>query len=347
MTATPIKGVKALTGVHPDLVKVIEASMTKAKVMGLNFQVLEGVRSAKKQYQYFKKGWTQKDGIKSLSKHQLQADGFGHAVLLTQELGTNWQDTSFFKDLAEKIIIPTAKELKAAGIIAHDIVWGADWDGDGNIKEHKIKAWAHFQIKGEAHSPVVVIPRKYQAMTEENLRQVHPDLIKIVRKAQEKGLLFVVTSGLRSQQAQHKLYKKKATPIDGMSKKSKHQLQEDGFAHAIDLAPWPIDWKNIQSFVDLKDELEAIVTSLIRQKEITHAVLWGGSWQEFGHYELVSVENAVSKTVSSDIANPRIQELAETVEYKSPTQMPTPSQAGVIGGALFGVAYILKQSLGG
>lgn len=76
------------------------------------------------------------------------------------------------------------------------------------------------------------------------LAGVHPDLIKVVEKASEKFDL-VVLEGLRDKTRQEELVEQ------GKSKtmNSKHLIQDDGFGHAVDLAPDPIDWSDREAFV--------------------------------------------------------------------------------------------------
>jgi len=51
----------------------------------------------------------------------------------------DWNNIQRFKDMA-KSYIESAKE---EGI---KIVWGADWDMDGDIKEHKLIDYPHFEL---------------------------------------------------------------------------------------------------------------------------------------------------------------------------------------------------------
>jgi peptidoglycan L-alanyl-D-glutamate endopeptidase CwlK len=38
--------------------------------------------------------------------------------------------------------------LKCAKRLNVDLVWGADWDMDGDIEEHKFKDFPHYEISG-------------------------------------------------------------------------------------------------------------------------------------------------------------------------------------------------------
>ena len=81
---------------------------------------------------------------------------------------------------------------------------------------------------------------------ENKLDGVHPDLIKVVKKAAEK-YNFVVLEGVRSIERQQELFDTgKSKTMD-----SKHLLQQDGYGHAVDLAPDPTDWNDREQFVAL------------------------------------------------------------------------------------------------
>lgn len=73
-----------------------------------------------------------------------------------------------------------------------------------------------------------------------NLEQVHPDLARIAHTA----ILdwdCSITDGART------LAEQQRNVARGVSKTmaSKHLPQADGFAHAIDIVPYPIDWQAI------------------------------------------------------------------------------------------------------
>jgi peptidoglycan L-alanyl-D-glutamate endopeptidase CwlK len=40
-----------------------------------------------------------------------------------------------------------ARELKTLGKISHDVIWGCDWDGDHNLKEHTLFDFPHFELR--------------------------------------------------------------------------------------------------------------------------------------------------------------------------------------------------------
>ena len=139
------------------------------------------------------------------------------------------------------------------------------------------------------------------------LQGVHPDLIRVVRRA---ALLatpeqdFTVIEGVRSREAMMVNWGKGRTAGECVShgvpasysepslKKvtwlsnpfaSNHAKKPDGFGHAVDLAPYPIDWEDKARF----NSLALIMLSAAHQEGVK--IIWGGSWKkspDLPHYEL-------------------------------------------------------------
>jgi peptidoglycan L-alanyl-D-glutamate endopeptidase CwlK len=72
-----------------------------------------------------------------------------------------------------------------------------------------------------------------------------------------------------------------------------HGIQADGFGHAVDLAPYPIDWNDFERL----DQLATVMFAAAKELGVT--LRWGGNWDmddklhEHGesdspHYELVN-----------------------------------------------------------
>lgn len=116
------------------------------------------------------------------------------------------------------------------------------------------------------------------------LDRVHPRLVAVVQAVQTGmaalGHPMVVTAAVRSDSAQQALYAKGRTapgPIvtraDGVTKKSKHQLQADGYGHAVDLA-----------FLDAQGRPswdEAHPWGVFGALAKYHGATWGGDWTSF------------------------------------------------------------------
>lgn len=84
---------------------------------------------------------------------------------------------------------------------------------------------------------------------------------------------FSVACGYRGEQEQNEAYAR------GFSKlkfpQSKHNIKP---SKAMDLVPWPVDWKNIDRFKDLA----AIVKQEAAKLDVK--VRWGGDWAKFRDY---------------------------------------------------------------
>jgi peptidoglycan L-alanyl-D-glutamate endopeptidase CwlK len=118
-----------LVGVHPDLVRLMEAAIINSPI---DFTITEGVRTAKEQQILYAQGRTTKgpivttkDGVKNKSNHQIKADGFGHAVDLYPFVDGKVQVT-------DKDTVPNLKKIathikKCAKAMRIEIVWGGDW----------------------------------------------------------------------------------------------------------------------------------------------------------------------------------------------------------------------------
>ena len=103
------------------------------------------------------------------------------------------------------------------------------------------------------------------ARCESRLAGVHPDLVRVVRRAAEDGALFRVTEGLRTRERQAELVAKGAS----QTMNSRHLT-----GHAVDLAPLvdgAVSW-NWTHFFPLADA--------VAHAAVTEGVLliWGGAW---------------------------------------------------------------------
>ena len=98
-----------LTGVHPDLVKVVKLAITKTD---LDFTVLEGMRTVERQRQLLAKGAT-----KTMNSRHLT----GHAVDLAPVIdgAVSW-DWPLYHRLAKTV-------KAAAAELGVPLIWGGDW----------------------------------------------------------------------------------------------------------------------------------------------------------------------------------------------------------------------------
>ncbi len=99
------------------------------------------------------------------------------------------------------------------------------------------------------------------------LSEVHPDLQEVLYHA-IAIVDFSVLEGARSKERQKELYDA------GHSKtmNSKHRIQGDGYAHAVDIAPYPIDWDDYRRFYFLA----GVVFAVAKRRGVR--IRWGGDW---------------------------------------------------------------------
>lgn len=109
----------------------------------------------------------------------------------------------------------------------------------------------------------------------QRLSGVHPDLVAVVERAITiTEVDFTVLEGLRSRDRQRELFAKGASK----TMNSRHLT-----GHAVDLAPWPIDWDDLSKFELVADAMKQA------SEELEVPVIWGGDWRTFydgPHFEL-------------------------------------------------------------
>lgn len=109
---------------------------------------------------------------------------------------------------------------------------------------------------------------KFSQRSEENLNGVHPDLIKVVRRALQLSTVdFTVIEGMRSKARQKRLFAQGATK----TMNSRHLT-----GHAVDLVPYPLDWNNKHAFEQIAQAMQKAA------KELGIAIRWGGDWNQNG-----------------------------------------------------------------
>jgi peptidoglycan L-alanyl-D-glutamate endopeptidase CwlK len=109
----------------------------------------------------------------------------------------------------------------------------------------------------------------------QNLSGVHPDLVAVVKRAiQITEVDMVVIEGVRSRERQKQLVAKGASK----TLNSRHIT-----GHAVDIAPWPIDWDDLERFEIMADAMKQAAD------ELGVDVEWGGDWRTFydgPHFQL-------------------------------------------------------------
>ena len=124
---------------------------------------------------------------------------------------------------------------------------------------------------------------------------VHPDLVRVVERAIRITTQdFSVLEGVRSQQRQFELYGQGRTREQLMAKgigprlakpkmrqvtwtlASNHFKQRDGYGHAVDLVPFPLDWEDLSKFDAISHAM------FIASHELGIPIRWGADWDRDG-----------------------------------------------------------------
>lgn len=117
---------------------------------------------------------------------------------------------------------------------------------------------------------------KLSNRSRDNLRGVHPKLVRVVERAIEITKVdFGVTQGLRTEIEQEQL----VAAGKSQTMKSKHLRQEDGFGHAVDLVAYVhtdggahVSWE-LNLYDDIADAMKKAA------REVGLSVRWGAAWQ--------------------------------------------------------------------
>lgn len=132
---------------HKDMVLIMEEVI---KIY--DFSVLEGLRTAEKQLEYFETGRSKLDGVKKKSKHQDDGSGLSRAIdIMPYKKGSNAfsgnkKDIARFYFLAG-IVKATTAILLAEGKISHTIRFGGDWNSNDLFDDQNFDDLPHFELK--------------------------------------------------------------------------------------------------------------------------------------------------------------------------------------------------------
>jgi len=121
----------------------------------------------------------------------------------------------------------------------------------------------------------------FSAASLAKLETCHPDLQAVMKEA-IKYFDFTITYGVRTVDEQQALYAQgrtkagaKVTWVDGVTKKSKHNYTP---SKAVDIAPFPINWKDREAFIYLAGHVMAIAEIMYADGRIAHKIRWGGDF---------------------------------------------------------------------
>ena len=132
----------------------------------------------------------------------------------------------------------------------------------------------------------------------DRLSGVHPNLQKVVKRAIEISEQdFSVLEGVRSDEQCYINWGKGRTAAQCQAKgvpakyakptvakvtwlnnplSSNHRKKPDGYGHAVDLAPYPLDWNDLTKFDKISKAMFAAA------KELGITIRWGADWDNDG-----------------------------------------------------------------
>ena len=127
---------------------------------------------------------------------------------------------------------------------------------------------------------------KFSQFSLDKLDGVHPSLVMIVSEVMAMGVMdFRVVEGVRT------LERQKALVADGKSKTmlSKHLIQSDGFGHAVDLFPYPVDMAKVNKGDAREIARFGVLAGLFKAVAFSHNVNvvsgmdWDGDGETLDH----------------------------------------------------------------
>jgi len=138
---------------------------------------------------------------------------------------------------------------------------------------------------------------RFGKKSRERLDMAHPDIRKICHRAL-RSYDFTVLETYRTHEKQKEYFDKGLSKLDGFTNRSKHQ---DMPSMAVDIAPYPIDWKDTGRFYYLAGLMMSAANELFEAGEINHKLRWGRDWDrdtdfddnrfnDYPHFELVRAE---------------------------------------------------------
>ena len=135
------KSKERLKTCHSDLQKILNLAI---EVSAIDFGVAEGYRSLEKQFQYYKEGKSQIDGIQKKGKHNynpsLAVDIY---PFVNGKAKWSNEDLSYLAG----VIQTCANILLKDGLISHSIRWGGNWDMDGEmLSDQNFDDRPHFEL---------------------------------------------------------------------------------------------------------------------------------------------------------------------------------------------------------
>ena len=134
--------------------------------------------------------------------------------------------------------------------------------------------------------------------SKEKYDTLHKDLRLIIDEALKYSTIdFGLSEGHRPPEKQFEYFKKGRKEVggewvivdkskvvtykDGYNKKGKHNYNP---SLAVDVVPYPIDWKDIKRFIEFANYVKGVADMLFAYGAIDNRIEWGGNWKSFKDY---------------------------------------------------------------
>ena len=127
------RSIDNLSSAHPIFTVLMTAVLVK-----YDHTITCGLRGEEEQNEAFRNGWsTLKWPLSKHNKYPSLAIDAGPFI-----------DNKLSKDIAESAVFGI-HVVAMADELGIPIRWGGDWDGDGNLREHKLRDYRHFELDVE------------------------------------------------------------------------------------------------------------------------------------------------------------------------------------------------------
>ncbi len=124
----------------------------------------------------------------------------------------------------------------------------------------------------------------FSKTSEKRLQTCHPDIAAVCREL-IKQYDFAVLCGHRTKAEQNKAFENGNSRL--IYPQSAHNKTP---SHAVDIAPYPIDWGNLMRFREMWHRFDALASLMRERGEIESEFEWGGEWNSFKDYPHIEIK---------------------------------------------------------
>ncbi len=125
---------------------------------------------------------------------------------------------------------------------------------------------------------------QFSKTSEKRLQTCHPDIVAVCREL-IKQYDFAVLCGHRTKAEQNKAFENGNSRL--IYPQSAHNQTP---SHAVDIAPYPIDWGNLMRFREMWHRFDALANLMRERGEIESEFEWGGEWNSFKDYPHIEIK---------------------------------------------------------